>query len=137
MRTILLIMIGASFLLASETVITSSAGLMWQDNSEAKNTTRKWKEALNYCAKLSLAGHSDWRLPSIKELQSIVDVGRYKPSIQKGFKNVNTSLSYWSSSVHVSNSKYAWIVSFKSGYTNNDDKTGEYCVRCVRGKQSL
>ena len=134
MRVILLIMIGASFLLASETVTTSSTGLMWQDNSEAKNTKRDWEEALHYCAKLSLAGHSDWRLPNIKELQSIVDVGRYKPSIQKGFKNVSTSDYYWSSSVFVSDSKGAWIVYFKNGYTYRYDKSYEYYVRCVRGR---
>jgi len=130
-------MIGASFLLASETVTTNSTGLMWQDSSEAKNTKRDWKGALNYCAELSLAGHSDWRLPSIKELQSIVDVGRHKPSIQKDFKNVSTSGRYWSSSVYVPSNKNAWVVHFEDGSTYDYRKTREYYVRCVRGRQSL
>jgi len=130
-------MIGASFLLASETVTTSSTGLMWQDNSEATNTKRDWKGALNYCAELSLAGHSDWRLPSIKELESIVDVSRHNPSIQEDFKNVSTSGRYWSSSVYVPSSKSAWVVHFEDGSVYDYRKTREYYVRCVRGKQSL
>jgi len=128
-------MIGASFLLASETVTTNSTGLMWQDNSEAKNTKRDWQGALSYCAELSLAGHNDWRLPNIKELQSIVDVGRYKPSIQKGFKNVSTSVYYWSSSVYVSDTKCAWSVNFEDGRTDSYYKADECYVRCVQGRQ--
>ena len=128
-------MIGVSLATASNVLTDSKTGLMWQDDSAAKNTKMDWKGAQSYCSDLNLEGHSDWRLPSIKELQSIVDVSRYKPAIKKGFKNVNTSGSYWSSSVYVSSKKRAWIVYFKDGYTDYYDKTDEYYVRCVRGRQ--
>ncbi len=36
-----------------------------------------WEEALAYCEGLTLGDHSDWRLPTIKELNSIVDYGRF------------------------------------------------------------
>jgi len=135
MRVILLIMIGVSLSLASDVLNDSKTGLIWQDNSAVKNTKMNWTEAISYCSDLSLARHSDWRLPSIKDLQSIVDISQYNPAIKKGFKNVNTSDAYWSSSVYVSNTKNAWIVFFRNGYTNGNFKTDGNYVRCVRGRQ--
>ena len=34
-----------------------------------------WHDALAYCENLDLGGHDDWRLPNVKELQSIVNYG--------------------------------------------------------------
>ena len=53
------------------TVIDSATGLQWMqaDSGAGKN----WQEALAYCEGLSLANHTDWRLPNAKELHSIVD----------------------------------------------------------------
>lgn len=138
MRVILLIMIGANLLLGADVFVDSKSGLMWQDNSAAKNTKMNWTEAGSYCSDLSLGGHSDWRLPNIKELQSIVDISRYNPAIKKGFNNVSASGFYWSSSSYVSfvsNTKYAWVVRFKRGSTDSYNKTREYYVRCVRDRQ--
>jgi hypothetical protein len=49
----------------------SSTGLVWAANDNGKDVT--WDNALKYCRNLSLAGYSDWRLPSIDELQGIYD----------------------------------------------------------------
>ncbi|WP_179319609.1 Lcl C-terminal domain-containing protein [Winogradskyella helgolandensis] len=56
------------------TITDSATGLMWQqaDNSE----TYDWENALAYAESLDLGGHSDWRMPNAKELQSIVDYSR-------------------------------------------------------------
>jgi len=135
MRVILLIMIGLSLSNASDVYVDSATGLMWQDNSDAKSIKKDWEGAREYCANLELGRYSDWRLPNIKELQSIVDVSHYKPAIKRGFKNVNTSDYFWSSSVYVSDTKDAWVVYFKNGRTNYYNKTDENYVRCVRGRQ--
>ncbi len=47
---------------SGNTVTDVKLGLEWQDNSKAKTNKRKWKSAKKYCKKLTLAGHSDWRL---------------------------------------------------------------------------
>ena len=135
MRTIFLIMIGISLSFASEILNDSKTGLTWQDNSAVKETKMTWQDAKSYCSELSLGGYSDWRLPNIKELQSIVDISKYKPAIKKGFNYVSTSYYYWSSSVYVSDTKDAWVVDFEYGYTDNSDKTSKNYVRCVRGRQ--
>ncbi len=56
------------------TVTDEATGLMWQieDSGEGMD----WQMALDYANNLELAGHSDWRLPNAKELQSIVDYNR-------------------------------------------------------------
>lgn len=48
-----------------------------------------------YCENLTFAGQSDWRLPNVRELESIVDYGRHNPSIDPIFGAV--SGAYWSS----------------------------------------
>src|ERR1700726_34484 len=51
--------------------IDPSTGLMWTANDNGNDIT--WGKAMKYCQNLSLAGYSDWRLPSIDELQRIYD----------------------------------------------------------------
>jgi hypothetical protein len=125
MRVILFIMINVSLSFASDVLTDNKTGLMWQDNSAAKNTKKDWQGALGFCNTLHLAGYDDWRLPSIKELQNIVDI--------RGFKNVGGSGYYWSSTAHESSEEFAWIMNFKRGYEYNNYKTYERYVRCVRG----
>jgi hypothetical protein len=116
-------------------VVDKKLGLMWQDDSEAKNVYKNWSSAKRYCQNLTLAGYSDWRLPSYNELLSIVDYDRYDPAIMPSFQNVNTSFYYWSSSVYVSATELAWVVDFEFGNTYGNGKTGKGYVRCVRGRQ--
>ena len=70
-----------------ETVTDQASGLMWQKaNGENQDGYQfDWRNALNYCEELSLAGHDDWRLPDVKELHSIVD---YTPPDWSGTKMV-------------------------------------------------
>lgn len=56
------------------TITDEATGLTWmQDDSGAG---MNWPDALKYAENLGLGGHSDWRLPNAKELQSIIDYTR-------------------------------------------------------------
>ena len=71
-----------------QTVTDDATGLMWQKaNGEesAGDYQFDWPSALTYCEGLALAGHEDWRLPDVKELQSIVD---YDPEDWAGTRMV-------------------------------------------------
>ena len=51
------------------TIIDTQTGLMWAQPSSKKNVD--WFEAGSYCKQLKLAGFTDWRLPSIEELETL------------------------------------------------------------------
>ncbi len=56
------------------TISDKATGLMWTTLDNGKGI--EWVEALVYAEGATVAGYSDWRLPNVKELQSIVDYTR-------------------------------------------------------------
>ena len=117
------------------TVTDNVTGLMWQQEDD--DTTRAWDEACSYCQDLVLGGYSDWRLPSVFELMSIVDYGTYNPSIDTTyFSGINVpDYNWWSSTTRANSPSVAWRVHFLNGGvgTSTDNKSYPYYVRCVRG----
>lgn len=118
-----------------ETISDTATHLMWQksDNGNSIN----WNSALSYCENLSLADHSDWRLPNAKELQSIVDYTRSPDTTSSAAldakfnatpitneEGVNDYGFYWSATTHENmiNGANAVYVSFGRalGYMNGD-----------------
>jgi hypothetical protein len=112
------------------TVTDHCTGLMWQKDTGNDGNTLNWCGALAYCENLSTAGHDDWRLPDVRELQSIVDYGRLGPAIDPVF-GVNSS-SYWSSTSSAGASDAAWDVTFEDGNLGDSGKDDERYVRAVR-----
>ena len=137
MKIILLIMIGlsllkAEFLKNGDIVKDSVSKLEWQDN--AVGSTMAWEDAITHCEELSLGGHSDWRLPNVNELKSIVDRSKDYPAIVNGFENTSSN-TYWSSTTIEYDKDYAWVVYFGNGYVDYGSKGSNYYVRCVRDGQ--
>jgi hypothetical protein len=125
----------------SDSTITDNAtGLMWEKCSEGLSGTGcltgsisylTWQNAINRCDNSTSNGHSDWRLPNIKELQSIVDYGTYSPAISTVFPNTQSN-RYWSSTTGALDTSYAWYVYFDDGSVYSGGKTSGSYVRCVR-----
>lgn len=129
--------IARSYTKGTDVVKDNATGLMWQDNADVADESKKksWQDAKTYCKNLSLAGYSYWRLPTIKELESIVDYSRHKGSgmlgaIDEAFGNVKNF--YWSNATNASNSGNAWAVSFDNGSDFWSSKSNSFLVRCVR-----
>jgi len=97
-------------------------------------TVFKWVAALNAA---NFAGHNDWRVPNVRELESLVDFGTLGPAVAGAFHNppaTCTSSGYhWSSSTVAINSLFAWGVDFNAGLALYGDKVGRFYVRAVRG----
>jgi len=114
------------------TIKDNFTGLVWQKNSST--TPMTWEAALSYTKTLTLGEKSDWRLPNIKELQSLNDVSRVKPSINKTFfPNIMTSAFYWSSTSQYKTPAIAWEWNTDYGVVTYDDKTVSKYVILVRG----
>lgn len=107
------------------TVTDRATGLMWTKGDSAKGMT--WKDALAYASSLRLAGHSDWRLPNAKELQSIVDYSRAPsatdpakrgPAIDPIFACTAPDSWCWTSTTHVDGGYggFAAYVCFGAGW---------------------
>jgi hypothetical protein len=112
------------------TVTDGVTGLMWQ--AQDSGSTYTWVNALAYCEGLSLAGQSDWRLPTLDELQSIVDYSRVSPAIDTLVFPGAALYGYWSSSSYALNSYAAWQVYFTYGNVYDYDKANNFYARCVR-----
>jgi len=121
--------------------------------------SRNWQTALNDVASLNSAGtmngincgdiskggshRTDWRLPNIRELHSLVDFAFSNPAISNAagtgqgsssdrFTDFQTAL-YWSSTTMAFNSNEAWVVYFFVGHVIDDVKGNGLYVTAVRG----
>lgn len=113
------------------TVTDNFTGLTWQ-KIQAQNTMT-WEEALSYASTFSLAGKSDWRLPNIKELQSLNDEKLSLPSIDNTFFPGLATGRFWSSTSSINSSTKAWDLNTEFGIVSYSEKTAKDYVLLVRG----
>ncbi|MCC7280435.1 MAG: DUF1566 domain-containing protein [Chromatiaceae bacterium] len=88
--------------------------------------------ALNLCGETA----DDWRLPSRRELLSILDHDRYNPAIDPAYFLNTPNKYYWSADLWANNTLYAWTVYFSDGNTVATDRATYYgSIRLVRSGQ--
>ena len=116
-------------------------GLVWQQGYSPATMT--FAEAAPYCASLALNGHT-WRLPSIRELATLVDEAQVAPAINRTmFPNTQygsrSNNWYWGSHASRSNAQAAWALNFDDGFTGfNAGASGAWnywtaaWTKCVR-----
>ncbi len=93
------------------TVTDRATDLMWQQADDGR--PRDWSQSLAYCENLTLAGYRDWRLPNVKELQTLVDYRRYDPAIDTAYFSQKDKRGwFWSSTTHGDDVRMADYVCF-------------------------
>ena len=127
------------------TVTDNLTGLMWARNANIFGAKSSWANALAECNDLTLGGHNDWRLPNVKELQSLIDFAFYSPALSNAagtgkwsegnaFTGVQSAF-YWSSTTYAGYMTLAWYVHLGSVFVYGDYKTSTHSVWPVRGGQ--
>ncbi len=142
------------------TVTDNLTGLIWLENADCAAATMDWEDALDFantladgsvthnsgdCGLSDLSAEGAWRLPNVRELQSLVHYGVTGPVVPNTagtgkwtagdpFSGVQSS-SYWSSTTRASHTGYAWIVFMTNGNVSLDFKTFSRRVWPVRGGQ--
>src|SRR5262249_43617125 len=141
------------------TITDNNTGLMWEKQSDDgsihdKDNAYTWADAVavhiaGLNAGAGFAGHTDWRLPNVKELQSIVNYQNVNPTVSPAFNTgcvasctvltcsctaAGITPLYWSStSFAVSPAAFAWSMDFSTGIVFQNGKSDTFHVRAVRG----
>ncbi len=119
-----------AYTVGTATVTDGVTGLMWQ-REEAGSFG--WDEARTFCTRLTLEGHSDWRLPTRIELVSIVDTSRFAPAINLTAFPPTTQRFWTSTPSALANLRgESRIVEFQRGGTYSSRQLNVEHVRCVR-----
>lgn len=117
------------------TITDNLTQLVWQNIPNPNAVT--WEQALIYAEGLTIGTTSDWRLPNIKELQSINNELATNPSVfLPYFSNVGIH-NYWSSTTLPNQTLSAWYWNTQFGITTYDVKTNSNYVLCVSENPSL
>ncbi|MCI5124236.1 MAG: DUF1566 domain-containing protein [Candidatus Electrothrix sp. AR5] len=130
------------------TVTDLKTGLMWRKciagvygnlcdkGSPARFT---WQQALQRPGAVNdaggFAGHTDWRLPNIKELVSLIEEQCVHPAINLNRFPFPDTGTVWSGSPYIFNLATAWAVNFSNGGSNTTNRQGSFAVWLVRGGQ--
>jgi hypothetical protein len=115
-------------------------GLVWTRSADVANGEVTWDEAIDAAAALHLAGRS-WRLPTLNELESLVDTSRWDPALPEGHPFENVGDGYWSSTTSAFEPDWCMAVYFGSGAVGVGQKKGKWfhvwAVACGRDRAIL
>ena len=120
----------------SNCVLDNLTGLIWARNASQFESVN-WSTALSDCNDLDYGGKTDWRLPNLKELLSLIDYANSNPALPSGnpFAGVQ-SVNYWSCTTHAGYTDYAWRVYLYDGSVDFGWKdVFTHCVWPVRGPE--
>lgn len=123
------------------TITDLCTGLMWsrstQDiagDGDFDKALVDWQTALTFCENHDLAGHTDWRLPNVRELMSIGQYIEDNPPVDEAFTLLAPRL-YWTSTTDLLSPRNAWLVAFDFGGAipeSTDKRSSRIFVLCVR-----
>jgi hypothetical protein len=109
-----------------EIVIDTSTSKIYYDSKPSQKVN--FYSAWAYCQDMNHLGYQDWRVPTKKELVSILELSRTKVNVKHAFKNISNE-KYWSSTEF---NKDAWYFDFDLGRYSTHEPTYKHRTICVR-----
>ena len=106
-------------------------GLVWEQEPDRFHGT--WTEAAAHCREKVVGSQSGWRIPTVKELSTLMDSSQRDPALPTGhpFSNIKSAI-YWTGTPSATDDMVAWHVSFFTGEAVTDQKSQTRRVWCVR-----
>lgn len=128
---VLFLSYGCGEFISSENIVEDhKRGWMWQDNVEVT-----YEDSVNMavitCDNLILNGYIDWKLPTLEQLQTLLDEKGKEHFLNKKFSYLEKG-HYWSETSYVGDTKSYWYVDFKTGKVAYEDKNIKNYIRCIR-----
>jgi hypothetical protein len=93
-------------------------GLMWLRKADIAGGAVKWHEAIQAVAEINQAntvGYGDWRLPNVRELESLTDIKSHSPALPQNHPFNSIQDGYWSSTTSAYEPRYAWVLYLRDG----------------------
>lgn len=116
---------------AADVLEDTTTSLLWQDAPINKKALVTYTEAKNYCKYLEIGKYKDFRLPTIYELQTLIDYKKYKPAILDGFLYVENT-TYWTSTPFADAEDERWTIDFEKGARSVKAIYYDRHFRCVQ-----
>jgi len=125
----------------SGTVTDKATGLVWKRCSEGQSgsgcengaaATYSWREAVALAAATDFNGSRSWRLPTVRELGSLLEYQCTMPAINLTAFPATPATNYWTATPYAGYVNGAWNINFNDGVHDNSSKNYRLYVRLVR-----
>ncbi len=118
------------------TITDNVTGLMWQQGEGGEMT---WDSAVNYASDLTLATHTNWRLPTSHELLNLLNY-QVNPAIDTNYFEFDEHDFWWGATESIDDSERVWVTNAGGGigpHTKDESLSAggdkDFRPRCVRG----
>jgi hypothetical protein len=114
----------------SDMVLDVVTGLTWLRNPYGRDY---YADGAAYCAALSLEGYADWRVPSQRELITMLDIGKAEPKWNAVFNGGYSQAGYFSSNAYSGDATQQIGLVFTDAYVIIHAANTLGFMRCARG----
>jgi hypothetical protein len=124
-----------------DTVTDRLSGLTWTRNASYSNVFINWKDAGQMIQQMNSKmdfGFNDWRIPHIRELESLIDLEMHSPALPADQPFADIHDFYWSGTTSIYETRYAWALYMEDGAIGVGFKANpEFFLWPVRGRSNL
>ncbi len=124
------------FVSTQNTLQDRLTGRIWMKSEDKMARPATWRGAFDVIDELNsrrAGGYGDWRLPNIRELDSLVNLSSHSPALPEAMIQGPVAEGYWSATTSAFEKQYAWVLYARDGGVGVGFKTlPDFCVWAVR-----